>query len=198
MKKLILPVILATTNTAMAEYKVSTERVKAQPIVIKSFEAQPEAIGTNVENSLKAVEAYLNKNKIDIAGPPLVRTLDWGPNGGKFEAGFPVKKKVESKEKGIIATELPGGLVAKTLHIGAYEKSEEGYKAIKEWMAKNKKKEAGAPWEQFVNFSETKEDKLKTEIFFPIQEIFLNLNFGSINAVKVWNSLFCKSQPQCL
>jgi len=169
MKKLILPVILATTNTAVADYKVSTERVKAQPIVIKSFVAQPEDIGTNVESSLKAVEAYLNINKIDIAGPPLVRTLEWGPNGGKFEAGFPVKKKMESKEKGIISSELPGGLVAKTLHVGAYEKSEEGYKAVKEWIAKNKKKEAGAPWEQFVNFEETKTENLKTEIFFPIQ-----------------------------
>ena len=67
-------------------------------------------------------------------------------------------------------TELPGALVATTVHVGPQETSELAYKAIHSWMAQNKKAEAGAPWEVYLTDPErTPADQAKTQICFPVR-----------------------------
>lgn len=98
-----------------------------------------------------------------------MRSFEWSQDKWVFEAGFPVDKKI-SNEGGFSARETSSGRAAKAVHVGPYEKTELAYKAVEDWINKNKKEKAGAPWEDYLNSPETtKADKLKTEIYFPIQ-----------------------------
>jgi effector-binding domain-containing protein len=98
-----------------------------------------------------------------------MRSFEWSQDKWVFEAGLPVDKKI-SNEGGFSARETSSGRAAKAVHVGPYEKTELAYKAVEDWINKNKKEKAGAPWEDYLNSPETtKADKLKTEIYFPIQ-----------------------------
>ena len=47
----------------------------------------------------------------------------------------------------VYATETPGGEAAVAVHRGPYNRLDEAYKAIDEWMAANRRKSAGQTWE---------------------------------------------------
>ena len=47
----------------------------------------------------------------------------------------------------VYATETPGGQAAVAIHRGAYDRIDEAYHAIDEWMAAQKRKSAGYSWE---------------------------------------------------
>lgn len=157
------------SSLAQASYKVTIVDVKSQQTAVKKMEAKPEEAGTIVGKTLGEVEAFLKSKGVKIVGQPYVRSFEWSQDKWVFEAGFPVDKKI-SAEAGFSASEISLGKAAKTIHVGPYEKTELAYKAVETWISKNKKEKSGAPWEVYMNSPEnTKADKLKTEIFFPIQ-----------------------------
>lgn len=156
-------------STAHASYKIAIVDVKAQQTVVKKIEAKPEDAGEIVGKTFGEVETFLKNKKIKIVGQPYVRSFEWSPNKWVFEAGFPVDKKI-SAEGDFTASEISLGKAAKTTHVGPYEKTEIAYKAVEDWIAKNKKEKSGAPWEVYMNSPEkTQPSHLKTEIYFPIQ-----------------------------
>lgn len=65
--------------------------------------------------------------------------------------------------------ELPGGLMARIVHKGPYEKSAQTYKKLFEWIAANHRKVVGPTREVYLNDPrEVRPDELLTEIYAPI------------------------------
>lgn len=150
-------------------YKIELKDVAAQPALVVKGKAKIEEVGPVIGEYLGKVEAYLASKKISPAGAPFTRTFNFANGVLEFEAGFPVSSKVETKGD-IIATELPKGKVATTVHIGSQEKSQDAYEAIQAWMKKNEKGEAGAPWEVYLSDpASTPEDQSKMQVFFPVK-----------------------------
>lgn len=143
---------------------------KSKMTVVKKVEGRPEQAGEMVGKTLGEVETFLKGKKIKITGQPYVRPFEWSPTKWTFEAGFPLDKKLENGSDDFSPSEISAGKAARTTHLGPYEKTEVAYKAVEEWISKNKKEKLGAPWEVYLNSPvNTESNKLQTEIYFPIR-----------------------------
>lgn len=167
--------VLADTKNAKGnevkkmDYKVEAENVAAQPALVIKGKAKVEEVGPAIGKILAKVETYITNKKSKPAGPPFTRTFSFENGVLEFESGFPVTSKIAGQGD-IIGTELPKGNVATTSHVGPQETSQDAYEAIHAWMAKNGKKEAGAPWEVYLTDpASTPPEKSKMQIFFPIK-----------------------------
>ncbi len=76
------------------------------------------------------------------------------------------------REGEVRCIETPGGEVAKTIHVGPYDRLGDAHNAIHAWCAANKRKIAQASWEIYGDWN-SDPAKLVTEIMY-----LLNLNIG--------------------
>ncbi|MGQ0553758.1 MAG: GyrI-like domain-containing protein [Planctomycetota bacterium] len=142
---------------------------KLQPALVIKGKAKVEEAGQAIGGILGRVGQYLEQRKVRPAGGPFTRTFQFKDGVLEFEAGFPVPKGIAPQGE-IMATELPGTLVATTVHVGSPDTSELAYQALHAWMAKNDKSEAGAPWEVYLTDSEqTPADQAQTRIYLPVR-----------------------------
>ncbi len=150
-------------------YEIKLIETKAQPALVIKSRAKIEEVGQAIGEILGKVAQHLERMNAQPAGAPFTRTFQFANGVFEFEAGFPVGKDC-APEGEIIATELPAALVVTTIHAGSQETTELAYRALHEWMAKNNKVEAGAPWEMYLTDPETTpDDKAATQIFFPVR-----------------------------
>ena len=88
--------------------------------------------------------------------------------GGEFdvEVGFPCSDVVEPAGR-VEPAELPGGRVARTLHVGAYGDVGAAYEATFSWLTDEGCVTAGEPWECYLDGPEVPEPR--TEVFVPCE-----------------------------
>jgi effector-binding domain-containing protein len=70
-----------------------------------------------------------------------------------------------------LAETLPCGPAATTIHFGSYDRLQDAYAAVDEWIAANGLRQRGAPWEAYLNDPAdhpTPQDS-KTEVCWPFQ-----------------------------
>lgn len=150
-------------------YEIIVKETSAQPALVIKGKVKIEQAGEAIGEILGKIGAYLETNQINPTGAPFTRTYNFVNGMLEFEAGFPVSEGTLGEGE-ILATELPKGKVATTIHIGSQDKSEEAYKALHIWMETNHVSPAGAPWEMYLTDPETTpEAEAKMQIFFPIQ-----------------------------
>ncbi len=103
------------------------------------------------------------------SGPPFTRYSSQDDGSVALEAGVQLPRCVEGWE-GIIATELPGGEVVTTIHIGPYSRLWAAYEALAHWMENSGRKAAGEPWEYYLTDPRDKPDSSnwRTEIVWPL------------------------------
>lgn len=119
-------------------------------------------------------------------GPPFARYrfLDAdGPGvaaGGRVEldveAGIPVSGVVAPAGR-VVATTLPGGHVATTLHIGPYAGVGAAYDAAHQFLTDEGYEVAGAPWESYLDEPDVPEPR--TEVFVPCRPLRRRGSFPS-------------------
>ena len=90
---------------------------------------------------------------VEPAGPPYGRYHEFGQEHVDVEIGIPVDLPVsnfrtydEAEPGELIASELPGGQVAITIHRGAYDKLSETYDALHDWIHEQGRDEGPGPW----------------------------------------------------
>ncbi len=66
---------------------------------------------------------------------------------------------------------LGGGLVAKTTHVGTYDKLSEAHATLESWADREHVARRGAPWESYVTDPGQYPDPKdwKTEVFLPLE-----------------------------
>jgi effector-binding domain-containing protein len=94
--------------------------------------------------------------------------------GGRFEveAGFPATRPIEGNGD-VQPSELPGGQVAVTMHVGPYEQMEPGYQALASWVGERGGELAGDAWEVYFSDPSTEPDPAtwRTEIVQPYRRV---------------------------
>lgn len=105
---------------------------------------------------------------LGITGAPFARYSF--PEEGVFdiEAGFPVSGAVRAGGR-VEAGTLPGGTVARTLHVGPYDAVAEAYDAVESYLTDNGYEPAGAAWECYLDDPEV--DNPRTEVFMPCRPV---------------------------
>lgn len=91
---------------------------------------------------------------------------EFDPSNTDVEVGFIVDQSNEYTRL------LKGGTCAVGIHLGSYSNLNKTYTAVAEWIEKNGYRIADKPFERYLNSPhEVSEDKLVTEVCFPIQKV---------------------------
>lgn len=146
-----------------AKLDIQLKDVKKQSTLIIKTKAKKAEIGIALGKVYPKVFAFLNANKIAPSAPIALYTTADGENF-EIEAGVVVPDGTKGEGE-IVASELPAGKVAATIHTGPYENLPKTYAAVMEWLKTKEQKMAGPAWEVYVSDpGKTKPEELKTEV----------------------------------
>ena len=146
---------------------------------IKEQAAQP-SLSVRTRTSIDGLPQLLGESYGKIAG--YLAELGEGPAGAPFaayynmdmqdldvEIGFPVTVPISSKGD-IQASQVPGGKLAFALHTGPYSEIGPDYDALTQFAKEQGYKPTGVAYEFYLNDpSETPQEKLQTQIVFPLK-----------------------------
>ena len=151
-------------------YEIESRILKSQPTLTMHGLVENEDIDAWLQKAYRAVERTAHLRHAHLAGPPYARYRSIDENASKFEveAGFPVMLSFEG-EDGVVASMLPEGPAAVTVHFGPCEAIEPAYAAIEAWLAQQGAAAVGPAWEVYFSGvgSETDPATQTTEIYQP-------------------------------
>jgi effector-binding domain-containing protein len=115
------------------------------------------------------VWAYMEQNRIRVAGPPFVIYHDYDKETMDAECGFPTLKR-ELGEGDVKDSLLIAARCAMTVHHGPYESIMGTYEQLQKYMKENGLRPKKVMWERYLNDpSITKPEDLMTAIYWPIE-----------------------------
>ena len=91
---------------------------------------------------------------------------------GFIEVGAEVSEPFAGNER-VRCSQLPGGLVAATVHFGPYQRLGQAHAAIREWCAGQGRALSGVCWEIYGHWEESwnrDPSKIRTDIFHLLQD----------------------------
>jgi AraC family transcriptional regulator len=158
-----------TEGESHMSYQVTKRHLEPQTVLAVRKRVKRSEIATVLGAQLGRIVHHAQRSGATIAGQPFTRYLDWGPGVVTIEIGIPVIGSVASAGD-IIADELPGGPVATTTHMGAYDQLGAAHAAVQIWIEDNHVTAGGAPWELYVTDPVGHPDPKdwKTELFWPL------------------------------
>jgi effector-binding domain-containing protein len=121
---------------------------EAQAVASIRVQCKPSAISATLAELLPEVMAHINATGAKMAGAPFSRYHAFGPDELDLEAGIPVSKPITEKGR-VKNSELPAGSTVTVWHIGPYEKLSGAHAGLQAYLAANKLKASGGPWEVY-------------------------------------------------
>lgn len=112
------------------------------------------------------VITVLDKQGLHPTGAPFGRYNVREDRTFDAEVGFPCNDVVKPEGR-VEACELPGGRVARTMHVGSYDGVGAAYEAAIGWLTEEGYVVHGIPWECYLDGPEVPEPR--TEVFIPCQ-----------------------------
>ncbi len=163
------------TEQKQPEFKVETVKPQAVMSIRFKVAANSQKIIAKFGQSMGAVFQHLKENGVQPSGPPFGRYHAHNENEIDLEIGFPVAKAVDAKGD-IKASELPGGRVVTTVHVGPFTQLSKLHKAIQEHVRKNGLEPRGGLWESLLvgPYQEKDPQKYKTKLYLPVQDTRLD------------------------
>jgi len=106
------------------------------------------------------------------SGPPLVIYHEFGSQGIDAEASIPIGEPIDPAGT-VDCRVLPAMTVARTVHVGPYEKLGEAYAALSDWIRRHGFEIAGPVQERYLNGpgDRVASTEYRTEIEMPIVPI---------------------------
>jgi len=147
------------------------ELVDAEPVTTAVVRAVVPAAGLTgfFDSSFRELVATTTEQGVTLLGPafalyrgPFAETVD-------LEVGFPVDRVVRAQGN-VLASELPGGRLARTTHAGAFDGLGEAWARLAAWLGERGHSPATERWESYVTQPSPDMDPrdLRTELFWPI------------------------------
>jgi effector-binding domain-containing protein len=129
-------------------YQIRLHPLAARPTAVVRATVRPGSVAHWLPKAHARVAAALAGAGPCVVGAPFARfTLD----GGRLdvEAGFPVSEAITDLGE-VIASGLPGGPAAVTLHRGPHELLDAAYAELDTWLGRRGLVEAGPHWEVYL------------------------------------------------
>ena len=102
------------------------------------------------------------------AGPPFILYLEQPDGEFEIVVCMPVAPGAQGGDR-VALEEIPGGLVASTVHVGAFDGVGKAYAALQAWMSDNGRRPAGPVREVYLTDpDQVPVEELRTEIDWPI------------------------------
>jgi effector-binding domain-containing protein len=154
------------------EYEVHLRETVPQPAACIQGRAAWSELGPFISAALTEILGAAGGQGVRFAGPPygIYHSPDSTEAEVNLEIGIPVAEQIEPAGR-VVATLIPGGLVAATVHCGPYEDVAPAYRALGEWVQEHGHETAGPPREIYLVGPDQVEDPgaLRTEIVWPIR-----------------------------
>jgi effector-binding domain-containing protein len=131
------------------EHQVQVEHVAAVPVLVLARDIEMTQIGPFLGEAFGSVAAALGAAGVAPLGGPIAR-YDMHGTTMTVEAGFPVPPGTGDLGNAV-ATALPAGEVAVTMHQGPFDQIPQAYRAVSTWMAENGYVPVERPWEQYLD-----------------------------------------------
>ncbi len=134
-------------------YHIDKTDLTETPILVIRRRVDLAEVGDQLATMIPPVFGFVMERNLPMAGPPVVRIVDQSPAFVTLEAGIPLAEAVEppaDDEQGIVASSLPGGPAATTIHRGPYDDLPQAHAAIDRWLAETGNRAGGSPWEVYL------------------------------------------------
>ncbi len=158
---------MARGDDGAVRYEVEVVDLQKQHTAVVHKKVSPDKIAEAVGTAFGAVAATLAAQGLAPEGPPFARYRMTGAGDWDVEAGFPAREPVAA-DGGVVASTLPGGRAARTVHTGDYAELAAAYDAIKGWVVDNGYVPDGEPWECYLDEPDVPQPR--TEVFLPCHD----------------------------
>jgi effector-binding domain-containing protein len=131
---------------------------------------KPQEAGQKMSFFLSGLREYIKTNNLKVVGYPFSIYYSFTQDEVDFLIGIPTENSGKDS-KTIKSGKIEPCKVVTLDYYGPYSGIEKGYSVINKWIADNKKKVSGEPFEIYIANSENEKDSTKwlTKIFFPIE-----------------------------
>ena len=137
-----------------------------QPAAVVRGHADQAHLAEFVGAAFREVASLVEREDLAVAGAPIGRYRRTGDGEFDIEAGFPVAGAA-APAGNIAIVALPGGLAARTLHVGPYEGLAAAYDAMAVWVYAHGYVPDGQPWEAYLDGPDVPDPR--TEVYFPVR-----------------------------
>ena len=155
----------------MSAPTVSRNELQPQPaLIVRSRVARADIPGA-IAQGLGKVFAHMAQTGSTLAGRPFSRYPSVGPGLMTIEVGVPIAAAGTSVGD-VEAVTLPGGPSAVAVHMGPYDRLQDTYAAMEQWMEQSGVRAGGAPWESYITDPAEHPDPAnwRTDVYWPISE----------------------------
>jgi effector-binding domain-containing protein len=151
-------------------YEIEVKELRPRSTIVIRGTGSPSKLPALFPEFLGELFGYLGGIGVEPAGGPFGRYFEFREDSIDFEVGVPVPAPLAGRGR-IEPSELPGGSVAVTWHIGPYERLHEAYAAVESWMREHGRESAGPMWEVYHSDPEREPDPAtwRTELFWPVR-----------------------------
>jgi AraC family transcriptional regulator len=165
-------------------YTVTVVELSSQPVIVGTKRVRRSEIAATIGQVLGLVFQFAQQHGIALTGLPFSRYPEAGAGLITIEPGMRIASSGQQPiqidpswvapgagESGVRVDSLPAGPAAFTTHAGAYDKLQDAYAALEEWMGAEGFSPAGAPWESYVTDPAEYPNPAdwKTEVFWPVK-----------------------------
>jgi effector-binding domain-containing protein len=144
--------------------------VKGQKALLISVRCTESEIGSKLSAAYEEILAYMQQEKVAVAGPTFAVIHFYSKAKVEMEAGVPVQDSVQG-EKRIYYKELSGGRAVQCMYRGDFANTIKAHEKIGQWMKREGRQEAGSPMEVYLTDPAVELDtaKLETLVVYPIR-----------------------------
>ena len=141
---------------------VELVELEPQPVAVVKAHITVDGIPEFLGKAYTEVMGVLGAEGQQPAGPPFGR-YERVDNGFLVVAGFPTRAPISAVGR-VEPDILPGGLAARLLYRGDYAGIAAAYDAAQDWLSDHGYREAGQPWETYLDGPEVAEPRTILQI----------------------------------
>jgi effector-binding domain-containing protein len=154
------------------KYEVHLRETRPQDAASVRGRAAWAELGPFIGAAIMEVVKVAHDQGVRFAGPSfgIYHSAEGTEAEVDLEIGMPVSDQIEPCGR-VVASVVPGGLVAATVHAGRYEDIATAYRAMGEWVQEHGHETAGPPREVYIVTPDQVRDPgaLRTELLWPIR-----------------------------
>lgn len=148
------------------------ETIASQPAASVRLEIDASKVSDTLAAVFGEVVGTVTEQGVEMTGPPFSRyhRIDTEKQRIDLEAGIPVKSAIQPSGR-VKPSELPGGRVATTWHVGSYHQLQQSYDRLGKWLEDQKLTARGGFWEVYWTDPGLEPDPStwRTQLLWPVE-----------------------------
>jgi effector-binding domain-containing protein len=159
-------------NVDLTDFAAEPVELTAAPVLVVSATSPSDtgSISKAYAEAYGQIGKFMARNKLHQAGAPLGIDGEATSTTFTFQAGIPIDRADVAVADNIKLIQSYAGKALKTTHVGPYDTLAKTYTAYRAFMAAHAYTAAGPSFSRYIDDpGTTAPDKLRTEIYWPIQ-----------------------------